>query len=62
MTFQTEKIINTIAGKNIVGGATKADVSQLIEHIWSLEEFLDEADCEDTFGTEGWRHAVGLDE
>lgn len=61
MSIQTDKTINTIRGKNIVGHATKEDVLKLFEHIDALEMFLDERDGDDTFGTEGWRHAVGLD-
>ena len=58
---QTEKTINTILGKNIVGKADQADVNKLIEHIDALEMFLDENEQDDQFGTEGWRHAIGLD-
>lgn len=58
---QTEKTINTIRGKNLVGKADKADVDKLIEHIDALEMFLDETEQDDQFGTEEWRHAIGLD-
>lgn len=62
MAAQDDRIINTIRGKNLVGATTKEDVSKLLEHIDALESWLDEQDCEDTFGTEGWRHHFGLDE
>lgn len=58
---QTDKTINTIRGKNLVGHADKADVDKLIEHIDALELFLDDNEQDDQFGTEGWRHAIGLD-
>jgi hypothetical protein len=58
---QTEKTVNTIRGKNLVGKAAPEDVSKLIEHIDALEMFLDENEQDDQFGTEGWRHAIGLD-
>ena len=58
---QTDKTINTIRGKNLVGKADKADVDKLIEHIDALEMFLDDNEQDDQFGTEGWRHAIGLD-
>lgn len=58
---QTDKIINTIRGKNLVGKADKGDIDKLIEHIDALEMFLDENEQDDQFGTEGWRHAIGLD-
>jgi hypothetical protein len=58
---QTDKTINTIRGKNLIGRADKADVDKLIEHIDALEMFLDNHEQDDQFGTEGWRHAIGLD-
>jgi hypothetical protein len=57
----TDKTINIIRGKNLVGKADQADVNTLIEHIDALEVFLDENEMDDQFGTEGWRHAIGLD-
>lgn len=57
----TEKTINVIRGKNLVGKATKVDVCTLLEHIDALEMFLDEHGQDDQFGTEGWRHAIGLE-
>ncbi|MBU0958500.1 MAG: hypothetical protein KKB31_01015 [Nanoarchaeota archaeon] len=62
MKPQTDKVLNIIRGKNIVGKATKEDVLLLFEHIDSLEMFLDEYEMDDTFGTEGWRHAIGLED
>ena len=61
MKAQTDKILNVIRGKNLVGKATKADVEKLFEHIDALEMWLDEMDQDDMHGTEGWRHCVGLD-
>lgn len=61
MSVQTDKTLNVIRGKNLVGKATKDDILKLFEHIDALESFLDDQDGEDTFGTEGWRHAIGLD-
>jgi len=58
---QTEKTINIIRGKNLVGKALPDDVSKLLEHIDALEAFLDDNEQDDQFGTEGWRHAIGLD-
>jgi hypothetical protein len=60
MAIQTDKTINTIRGKNLVGKATKEDILKLFEYIDALEMFLEEQDDNDTFGTEGWRHAIGL--
>ncbi len=49
-----------IRGKNVVEGSSKYDVLRLFEYIDGLEELLDEFDLDDTFGTEGWRHRLGL--
>ena len=56
---QSEKTLNIIRGKNLVGKATQADIDKLFEHIDALEMFLDENEQDDQFGTEGWRHAIG---
>jgi len=61
MKAQEDSIINVIRGKNIVGKATKEEILLLFEHIDALEMFLDKADCEDMFGTEGWKHNIGLE-
>lgn len=60
MPAQTDRVINTIRGKNLVGAATKEDINLLFEHIDELEMMLDEADYDDVFGTKGWRHLVGI--
>lgn len=62
MAAQPDSVINTIRGKNLVARATKIDVDKLLEHIDELEAFLDDRDEDDVFGTEGWRHAIGLDD
>jgi hypothetical protein len=58
---QTDKTLNIIRGKNLVGKTTKEDIDTMFQHIDALEIFLDENEQDDQFGTEGWRHAIGLD-
>ena len=41
---------------------TLREVSIIVDHIVSLEALLDEADEDDTFGTEGWKHRLGVDD
>lgn len=53
--------IDIIRGKNMNGFADQQDVNELLEHIDALEDFLDDNQQDDQFGTEGWRHAIGLD-
>ena len=62
MTAQTSQVINTIRGKNVVGGATQDDISLLIEHIDALEDLLDGTDGDDVFVTAGWRDYLGIDD
>ena len=33
----------------------------ILEHIAALEALLDEGDQMDSFGTEGWKHRLGID-
>lgn len=61
-TIHSDKVINTIRGKNLVGKASKDDIDLLFEQIDAFEQFLDDWDQDDNFGTEGWRHAIGLDD
>lgn len=56
---QSDKTLNVIRGKNLVGKATPDDIAKLFEHIDALEMFLDDNEQDDQFGTEGWRHAIG---
>lgn len=62
MTAQGDTTLNVIRGKNMSGQATKEDVERLFEHIDALEAFLDEYECDDVFGTQGWRYAIGIGE
>lgn len=61
MAIQTDKTINIIRGKALVSKADDKDIAKLFEHIDALEMFLENNDVDDVFGTEGWRHAIGLE-
>ena len=41
---------------------TQMEILIVFGHIAVLEAQLDEMDYEDTFGTEGWRHFIGIPE
>lgn len=59
--FLSDRELNIIRGKVIVGGATLAEVLKVFGHIDKLEAKLDDTDEEgDFYGTEGWRHFLGL--
>jgi len=62
MKFLTAKELNTIRGKTMVGQATGDEHMDVLHHVDALEAKLDEFEQDDTFGTEGWRHAFGLPE
>lgn len=56
----TDRELNTIRGKSLVGHASTDEILQVFAHYDIIEMKLDEYDNDDAFGTEGWRHAFGL--
>lgn len=56
----TSRELNTIRGKAMVGHASPAEILSVFMHYDLVEQKLDEFEQNDTFGTEGWRHAFGL--
>jgi hypothetical protein len=67
MKFQKPKLLsdkelNFIRGKAIVGHASCEEIMQVFGHLDMLESKLDETDNEDYFGTEGWRHFFDIPE
>ena len=53
--------IGRIIGRMQTGTTTQLDAETLFSYIRQLWELLDEADQDDFYGTEGWRHRLGLD-
>lgn len=60
MKFLSAKELNIIRGKSLVGKASVKEILSVFGHIDALENWLDESDVDDAFGTEGWRHAAGV--
>lgn len=60
--FLTERELNIIRGKAMVGHATPGEILSVFGHLDLLEIELDECDLNDEFGTEGWRHRFGLED
>lgn len=56
----SEREINVIRGKAIVGRATPAELMSVFAHWDLMEAKMDEVERDDFFGTEGWRHFFGL--
>ena len=59
--LRPERELDMIRGKMMVAAATKEEMADFLTYVAVIEGLLEEADCEDYFGTEGWRHKVGLD-
>lgn len=60
MTRQRE--LDVIRGKMLVAGASPDEVAAFLDYVSTIEALLDEADMEDYFGTEGWRHRIGIED
>lgn len=60
MKFLTERELNIIRGKALVGHASIEDITSVFQHYDKLEMWLNELEWDDFFGTEGWRHAANL--
>ncbi len=58
----SDRELNTIRGKALVGHASVVEIASVFGHIDMLEMALDRADEDDALGTEGWRHWVGVPE
>lgn len=58
----TDAKMNELRGKALVGACTKEEVMQITEYVNRLEILLDEGDQEDMYGTEGWRHLLGMED
>lgn len=59
MNKPTDKELNIIRGKALVGKTSKEEVMRVFQALDDLEELCDELDLEDAFGTQGWRYMVG---
>lgn len=56
MKLLSDKELNTIRGKAMVGHATVDEILSVFGHIDAMEKVLDEeVDPNDGLGTEGWR-------
>lgn len=58
----TEKELNILRGKTLTNHITQQEILKVFGHIDMLELFLDERDQDDAFGTEGWRHSIGMED
>jgi len=59
--LKTEREYDEIRGKMLVNHATAEELCEFLKYVNVLESLLEDADNDDYFGTEGWRHRMGLE-
>jgi len=59
---RSEKEINMIRGVMEVGEASQNEIDDFLEYVDKLEELVKEASDYDTFGTQGYKYAIGWDD
>jgi hypothetical protein len=58
----TETEYGIALGKILAGCALKdEEANGFFETVLKFTDMLDEGDCDDVFGTNGWRHRMGWD-
>lgn len=62
MKLLSNKKLNELRGKAMVGKLNLHEMTSVFDHITALELKLDLADLDDMLGPEGWRHYVGQPE
>lgn len=60
--FLSDRELNTIRGKALVGKASISEILSVFGHLDCLEAKLEDCDLDDFFGTEGWRHFFAIPE
>lgn len=60
MKLRTEQELDMIRGKMLCGHATLEEQQDFFTYVSKIEGLLEEADNDDYFGTEGWRHCIGI--
>lgn len=62
MNRLSEKELNILRGKALVGHASVEEMMKLFFLMDEMESLLDEGDLEDFYGTEGWRRRLGWED
>lgn len=57
----SERELDEIRGKMLVNAATQEELHDFLTYVSKLEGLLIDADNEDFFGSEGYRHRLGWD-
>jgi hypothetical protein len=61
MKVKSQSEINIIRAKILVGDASKRDMQDFLYYVSLIESLVQEASDEDFYGTEGWRHRIGME-
>jgi len=61
MKLKSERELDVIRGKMLVNQATLQELHDFLHYVAALEGLLVDCDNEDFFGSEGYRHSLGLD-
>ncbi|MCK5018469.1 MAG: hypothetical protein KAS32_15525 [Candidatus Peribacteraceae bacterium] len=59
MKVLSEREIDMIRGKMMVGAATLQELQEFLTYTTIIESLVEEASIEDFYGTEGWRYRLG---
>ena len=59
--IKSERELNIIRGKMLVGAASITEQKEILKYITALESLVEDADLDDFYGTEGYRHLLGWD-
>lgn len=62
MKLKSERELDMIRGKMLVGAATSDELQAFLTYVSTLEGLVEEASKEDFWGSEGWRHKIGWDD
>lgn len=57
----TKREIDFIKGTLSVNHATNEEIVIFLDYVSQLESLLDQGDMEDFYGTEGWKHSIGVE-
>ena len=57
----TEKQINVIRGKMMVGKASQQELLDFLEYVAAIEALVEEASNEDFYGPEGWQYRIDME-
>jgi hypothetical protein len=57
----SEQEIDMIRGKMLVAAATQEELHAFLNYVTAIESLVEDASCDDYYGSDGWRHRIGWD-